>query len=91
MKSEELTPPRDVKINIERRQGFITFRKAASIKIQFITKRYFMDSFNSYAAVINEETASEVLAKLKDLKLTEERLKEVKGNDNFICLLKEAP
>lgn len=90
LKGEEFTPPKDAKINIERGQRFVTLCKAASIKVQFITKRYFIDGFNSYATATNEETAFEALAKLKDLKLTEERLKEIKGNDDFICLLKEA-
>lgn len=90
LKGEEFTLPKDAKINIERGQRFITLCKAASIKVQFITKRYFIDGFNSYATATNEETAFEALAKLKDLKLTEERLKEIKGNDDFICLLKEA-
>jgi disulfide oxidoreductase YuzD len=90
LKGEEFTLPKDAKINIERGQRFVTLCKAASIKVQFITKRYFIDGFNSYATATNEETAFEALAKLKDLKLTEERLKEIKGNDDFICLLKEA-
>ena len=90
LKGEEFTLPKDAKINIERGQRFVTLCKAASIKVQFITKRYFIDGFNSYATATNEETAFEALAKLKDLKLMEERLKEIKGNDDFICLLKEA-
>ena len=90
LKGEEFTLPKDAKINIERGQRFVPLCKAASIKVQFITKRYFIDGFNSYATATNEETAFEALAKLKDLKLTEERLKEIKGNDDFICLLKEA-
>lgn len=90
LQGEEVTLPKDAKINIERGHKFVTLCKAASIKVQFITKRYFIDGFNSYATATNEETAFEALAKLKDLKLTEERLKEIKGNDDFICLLKEA-
>jgi hypothetical protein len=90
LQGEEVTLPKDAKINIERGHKFVTLCKAASIKVQFITKRYFIDGFNSYATATNEETAFEALAKLKDLKLTEERLKEIKGNDDFISLLKEA-
>ena len=90
LQGEEVTLPKDAKINIERGHKFVTLCKAASIKVQFITIRYFIDGFNSYATATNEETAFEALAKLKDLKLTEERLKEIKGNDDFICLLKEA-
>ena len=37
----------------------------------------------------SEEDAFEALAKLKKLKLTEEILKEIKGNDDFINLLKK--
>lgn len=90
LQGEEVTLPKDAKINIERGHKFVTLCKATSIKVQFITKRYFIDGFNSYATATNEETAFEALAKLKDLKLTEERLKEIKGNDDFISLLKEA-
>ena len=90
LQGEEVTLPKDAKINIERGHKFVTLCKAASIKVQFITKRYFIDGFNSYATATNEETAFEALAKLKDLKLTEERLKEIKGNDDFLSLLKEA-
>lgn len=90
LKGEKVTLPKDAKKNIERGHRFVTLCKAASIKVQFITKRYFIDGFNSYAAATNEETAFKALAKLKDLKLTEERLKKIKGNNDFICLLKEA-
>lgn len=90
LKGEEVTLPKDAQINIERGHRFVTLCKAASIEVQFITKRYFIDGFNSYATATNEETAFEALAKLKDLKLTEARLKEIKGNDDFICLLKKA-
>ena len=90
LKGEKVTLPKDAQKNIERGHRFVTLCKAASIKVQFITKRYFIDGFNSYAAATNEETAFKALAKLKDLKLTEERLKKIKGNNDFICLLKEA-
>ena len=69
----------------------LTVERLVTANVTFeVTKRYFIDGFNSYATATNEETAFEALAKLKDLKLTEERLKEIKGNDDFICLLKEA-
>lgn len=90
LKGEEVTLPKDAQINIERGYRFVTLCKAASIEVQFITKRYFIDGFNSYATATNEETAFEALAKLKDLKLTEKKLKEIKGNDDFICLLRKA-
>ena len=78
LKGEEIKLPKDA-----------TLCKAANIKVQFITKRYFIDGFNSYATATSEEDAFEALAKLKKLKLTEEILKEIKGNDDFINLLKK--
>lgn len=89
LKGEEIKLPKDAKINIERGNKFVTLCKAANIKVQFITKRYFIDGFNSYATATSEENAFEALAKLKKLKLTEEILKEIKGNDDFINLLKK--
>jgi hypothetical protein len=46
--------------------------------------------FNSYAKINGEEQAFEALDKLKALNLNEERLKQVKEEDDFQVMLKEA-
>lgn len=69
---------------------FITLCKAAHITVNFLTKRYFIKGFNSYAKINGEEQAFEALDKLKTLNLNEERLKQVKEEDDFQVMLKEA-
>ena len=90
LKGEEITLPKDAKVNIERGNKFVTLCKAANIPIMFATKRYFIEGFNSYATSTSEENAFKALDAMKNLKLKESRLKEVKDNDCFITLLKEA-
>lgn len=90
LRGEEMPLPTDTTINIQRGNNFITLCKAANIDVKFITKRYFIDGFNSYSAATNEEEAFKALRKMKDLKLTERELVKVKKNDDFIKLLKDA-
>lgn len=90
LKGEEITLPKDAKIDIPRGDKFIALCKAADISVTFITKRYFIGGFNSYAASTSDEIAFKALEAMKNLHLQESRLKEVKGNDDFIALLKEA-
>lgn len=90
LKGDEVTLPKDAKVDIERGYRFVTLCKAANIPIMFATKRYFIDGFNSYATSTNEENAFKALDAMKNLNLKESRLKEVKDNDCFITLLKEA-
>lgn len=90
LKGEEITFPKGAEINIERGNKFITLCKAAKIDVSFITKRYFIKDFNSYAKSTNEEQAFEALNKLKELNYTETNWKEVKEEDDFIEILKEA-
>lgn len=90
LKGEEITFPKGAEINIERGNKFITLCKAAKMDVSFITKRYFIKDFNSYAKSTNEEQAFEALNKLKELNYTEDKWKEVKEEDDFIEILKEA-
>ena len=90
LKGEEITFPNGVEIKIERGNNFINLCKAANMSVSFITKRYFIKDFNSYAKSTSEEQAFEALNKLKELNYTEANWKEVKEEDDFIEILKEA-
>ena len=90
LKGEEITFPKGTEINIERGNKFINLCKAAKMDVSFITKRYFIKDFNSYAKSTSEEQAFEALNKLKELNYTEANWKEVKEEDDFIEILKEA-
>jgi len=80
LKGEKIIFPKGVEINIERGNKFINLCKAANMSVSFITKRYFIKDFNSYAKSTSEEQAFEALNKLKD----------IKEEDDFIEILKEA-
>ena len=90
LKGEEYKLPKGTTVEIERGNKFITLCKAAHIPVSFLTKRYFIKGFNSYAKINGEEQAFEALDKLKVLNLNEERLKQVKEEDDFQVVLKEA-
>ena len=90
LKGEEITLPKGTEIKIERGNRFINLCKAANMSVSFITKRYFIKDFNSYAKSTSEEQAFEALNKLKELNYTEANWKEIKEEDDFIEILKEA-
>lgn len=90
LQGEDITLPKDAKVDIERGDKFINLCKAANISISFITKRYFIKGFNSYITATTEEKAFEALDKLKDLNLDEKRLKDIKEESDFVMMLKEA-
>lgn len=90
LKGEQITLPKDAKVDIERGNRFVTLCKAANIPIMFATKRYFICGFNSYAASTSDDNAFEALDAMKNLQLDESNLKEIKDNDGFITLLKKA-
>lgn len=77
-------------VDIERGDKFITLCKAAEMSVELITKRYFIEGFNSFALSISEDSAFKALANLNTLKNKDTRLQEVKEGDDFITLLKEA-
>ncbi|WP_418496308.1 hypothetical protein [Coprobacter sp.] len=90
LKGEKIIFPKGVEINIERGNRFINLCKAANMSVSFITKRYFIKDFNSYAKSTSEEQAFEALNKLKELNYTETNWKDIKEEDDFIEILKEA-
>lgn len=90
LRKEEYKLPKDAIVDINRGNNFITLCKAANISITFLTKRYFIKGFNSYAKVHGEEQAFKALDKLKLLRLTDEKLKLVKEDDDFQKMLQEA-
>lgn len=90
LKGEEYKLPKDAIVDIKRGNDFITLCKAANISVPYLTKRYFIKGFNSYAKVHGEEQAFEALEKLKQLELNDEKLKQVKEDDDFQKMLQDA-
>ena len=90
LKGEKYKLPKDTVVDTKRGNDFITLCKAAHITVPYLTKRYFIKGFNSYAKINGEEQAFEALDKLKALNLNEERLKQIKEEDDFQVMLKEA-
>ena len=90
LKGEHIKLPQRTEINIERGQKFVTLCNAAGINTAFVTKRYFIEGFNSYAASNGEEKAFEALQRLRNLNLAEKELKEISAGDDFSALLKQA-
>ena len=89
LSGEEFELPKDAKFDKERGERFITLCKAAEMTVSLITKRYFIEGFNSYATSIGEEKAFSALKKLKNLSDKQKRLNQVKEGNNFISLLNE--
>lgn len=89
LKGEEITLPKGAEINIERGNRFITLCKAAKMDVSFITKRYFIKGFNSYAISTSEGQAFKALDNLKYKNDKEDKWKEVKSENDFIKILKE--
>ena len=58
--------------------------------VSYITKRYFIKGFNSYAKVHGEEQAFKALDKLKQLELNDDKLKKIKEDDDFQAMLQNA-
>jgi hypothetical protein len=87
LKDEKSTLPKKAKVDIERGDKFITLCKAAGMPVPIITKRYFIDGFNSHATSIGDENAFEALKKLKDLNLEEKDFKAIKTDNEFIAML----
>ena len=89
LSGEEFELPKDMKFNKKRGDRFITLCKAAKMPISLITKRYFIDGFNSYASSTTEENAFHALSQLGNLTDKDKELKKVKEGDDFIELLKK--
>lgn len=89
LKGEDVEFPKGAKFNKDRGNKFITFCKAAGMEVNLITKHYYIDGFNSYAASTNEDTAFGALKEIGKLNDFQKRIKAVKDGNDFIQLLKE--
>lgn len=90
LRGEELKLPKGATPDIERGNRFILLCKAAGIGVKFITRRYFINAFNSHALSVGEDAAFEALDKLKNQNLTEEELDAIKDDQGFIKILTAA-
>jgi hypothetical protein len=90
LQGEGFTFPKDAKVDIERGNKFINLCKAAKMDVSFITKRYFIKGFNSHAISTSEEQAFKALDNLKYKNYKEDKWKEIKSENDFIKILKEA-
>lgn len=77
-------------VDIARGDKFITLCKAAGMGVELITKRFFIEGFNSFASATSDEDAFKALENLPKVTDKDTRLKEVKEGDHFVVLLKEA-
>lgn len=89
LKGEDVEFPKGAKFNKDRGNKFITLCKAAGMEVNLITKHYYIDGFNSYAASTNEDTAFGALKEIGKLNDFQKRIKAVKDGNDFIQLLKE--
>lgn len=89
LRGEEWTLPEGAKLNIKRGNKFIQLCLEAKIEVKFITKRYFIAGFNSYADEVGDDAAFKKLEKLKGTNLTEKMLKEIKDGSQFVKILRE--
>lgn len=89
LRGEKWKLPEGAKLNIQRGNKFIQLCIEAKIEVKFITKRYFITGFNSYADEVGDDAAFIKLDKLKELNLTEKRLREIKDGTQFEKMLRE--
>jgi len=90
LKNEEIKLPKNAKVDIERGNKFVNLCKAAGIEVKYITKRYLINGFNSYATSISDEKAFEALSNLNKLNLADDELKAISTDTDFIEILKRA-
>lgn len=89
LKGEEVKFPKGAEFNKVRGDKFVTLCKAAGIEVSLITKRYYIEGFNSFADSTNEEKAFGALKEINKLEDFQKRIKDVKDGNEFIKLLKE--
>ena len=87
LKGKKYQLPKEAIVDIQRGNKFITLCKSAHITVPFLTKRYFIKGFNSYAILKGDEQAFKALGELKGLGLTDEMLNQIKDDDNFLTML----
>ena len=88
LRGQKLKLPKDAETNIARGNRFILLCKQAGIEVKFITRRYFINAFNSYAISVGDPAAFDALDKLKTQNLTEKELNGIKDDQGFIKILK---
>lgn len=88
LRGNEVTLPREAKVDIERGQRFVDLCAEAGITPVFATKRYFIEGFNAYATSVGDERAFEALTALSGKRLNESQLREVRDSNDFITLLR---
>lgn len=87
LRGEDLKLPKGAETDIDRGNKFIQLCKEAGIEVKFITRRYFINAFNSHALSVGVPAAFEALEKLKTRNLTEEELDAIKDDQGFIKML----
>lgn len=89
LRGEDIEFPKGTEFNKDRGDKFITFCKAAGMEVTQITKRYYIEGFNSYAISTNEDRAFGALKEIGKLNDFQKRIKSVNAGNQFIELLKE--
>lgn len=89
LRGEKTTLLDEVKADIKRGNRFIQLCIEAKIEVKFITKRYFIAGFNSYAEEVGDDAAFKKLDSLKGLNLTEKMLREIKDGTQFEKMLRD--
>ena len=90
LRGENMKLPEGAEVDIERGNKFIQLCKEANMGVKFITRRYFINAFNSYALSVGDDTAFNDLSKLKNKDITVKMLRSVKDDQEFIKILTEA-
>lgn len=91
LKGEEIKLPKGAIFNKERGDKFIILCKAAGMSVEIITKRYYIEGFNSFAISTNEDKAFGALKEIGRQTDSMAKIKNVKEGDDFIALLKMLP
>ena len=89
LKGEEIKLPKGAIFNKERGDKFIILCKAAGMSVEIITKRYYIEGFNSFAISTNEDKAFGALKEIGRQTDSMAKIKNVKEGDDFIALLKD--
>lgn len=90
LRGEDIKLPKGATEDIERGMRFVSLCEEANLNLSIVTKRYFIDGFNSYSVTMSDDDAFRALEAIKNLHLKDEDLKKVQGNDDFIAILKKA-
>ena len=89
LRGEDIDCPNGTEFNKDRGDKFITLCKAAGMEVAQITKRYYIEGFNSYAISTNEDRAFGALKEIGKLNDFQKKIKSVNTGNQFIELLKK--